>query len=125
MVKNGRKHIIDELADNHRRIIEEERGHKIPSEPVRNVPKRLNLPILGMQIDDMKTFNGQYVVDENKFKNNSHKTQHERVLKGEGSIHASMQSWFPPALYDLLNQRIDALAGFYMPGKTKRICDGV
>jgi hypothetical protein len=49
--KNGRKYTIDELADHLHRIIKEERGHKIPHEPVINVPKRLNLPILGTQTD--------------------------------------------------------------------------
>jgi hypothetical protein len=125
--KNGRKYTIDELADHLSRIIKEERGHKIPHEPVINVPKRLNLPILGMQTDDVKTLDGQYVVDENKFKMNAQKTWHERVLKGEGSIHASMQSWFPPALCDFFNQRIDVLAKFHMPDKSKknmRWCQG-
>ena len=79
--KNGRKYTIDELADHLRRIIKEERGHEIPREPVINVPKRLNLPILGMQTDDVKTSDGQYVVDENKFKMNAQKPQHEKVLK--------------------------------------------
>jgi hypothetical protein len=30
-----------------------------------------------------------------------------------------MQAWFPPALCGLLNQQIDALAEFHMPGKSK------
>ena len=124
--KNGRKYTIDELANQLCRIIKEEKGHDIPSEPVLNVPKRLNLPP-GTQTDDVKTLDRQYVVDKDQFKNNAHKTQHERVLKGEGNMHASMQSWFPPALCDLLNQCIDVLAGFHMPGKNKndmRWCQG-
>ena len=48
------------------------------------------------------------------------KTRNERELRGEGSIHATMQSFYPPELCDLVDQRIDVLAGFEMPDTDER-----
>ena len=92
----------------------------IPSEPPLKVPTRVNLPILGTQTHQVQKLDGQYVVNENSYKMKARKTRNERELQGEGSIHESMQSWFPPALCDLVDERIDVLAGFVMPDTIER-----
>ncbi len=50
--KNDHQYLIKELADHLRWIIKEERKRHIviPSEPPVNVPKRMDLPILGTEI---------------------------------------------------------------------------
>ena len=52
--------------------------------------------------------------------------RNERELRGEGSIHATMQSFYPPELCDLVDQRIDVLAafGFDDDGDQLRWCQG-
>ena len=76
----------------------------IPSEPPLKVPTRVNLPILGTQTHQVQKLDGQYVVNENSYKMKA-------SLRGEGSIHATMQSFYPPELCDLL---ISALM-FWLP----------
>jgi hypothetical protein len=68
----------------------------------------------------VQKLDGQYLVNENSYKMKARKIRHERELRGEGSIHESMQSWFPPALCDLVHERIDVLAGFVMPDTIER-----
>ena len=118
--KDGVKYTIAQLSAHLQHIIKEEKVYDIPNEPPLKVPTRANLPILGTQIDQVKKLDGQYVANEDGFKMKARKIRHERELQGEGSIHATMQSWFPPTLCDLLDQRIDVLAGFEMPDTDER-----
>ncbi len=75
----------------------------------------------------MKELDGKYLADGDQFKGVARKVQHERESKGQGSIYALMQSFYAPPLCDLLNERIDVLAGFDIPGKIEknlRWCQG-
>jgi hypothetical protein len=67
--KNGRQYLIKELADHLRWIIKEERKRHIviPSEPPVNVPKRMDLPVLGTEIDDIADLDKKYLVNEEQF----------------------------------------------------------
>ena len=118
--KNGTKYTIAELSAHLQYIIKEEKVNDIPSEPPLKVPTRANLPILGTQTHQVQKLDGQYLVNENSYKLTARTILHERELRGEGSIHESMQSWFPPALCDLVDERIDVLAGFVMPDTIER-----
>jgi hypothetical protein len=73
-----------------------------------------------MQTNQVQKLDGQYVANEDSFKMKACNIRHEREMRGEGSIHATMQSWFPPSLGDLVDQRIDVLAGFEMPDTDER-----
>ena len=118
--KNGMKYTISQLSTHVQYIIKEEKAYDIPNEPPLKVPTRVNLPTLGMQNNQVHKLDGQYVANEYSFKMKARKIQHEREMRGEGSIHATMQSWFPPSLGDLVDQRIDVLAGFEMPDTDER-----
>jgi len=64
--KNGRQYSIKELADHLKWIIKEERKRHIviPSEPPVNVPKRMDLPVLGTEIDDIADLDAKYLANE-------------------------------------------------------------
>jgi hypothetical protein len=52
--KDGWKYMVKELANHLQWIsIWEEKKHTIPDEPMPNVSKRINLPVLGMQTKDV------------------------------------------------------------------------
>jgi hypothetical protein len=110
--KNGKKYTIPQLSAHLQYIIKEEKVHDIPSEPPLKVPTRVNLPILGTQTHQVQNLDRQYVVNENSYKMKARKIRSERELRGEGSTHATMQSFYPPELCDLVDQRIDVLAAF-------------
>ena len=125
--KDGHKYTVDQLAAHLRHIIKEEKNHEIPREPMPNVPKRVNLSMLGMQTECATELDQKYIANDEKFKSNARKIQKSRQTKGEGSIYASMQPFARPALCDLLNERIDYLAGFQIAGQKEpdlRWCQG-
>ena len=125
--KDGHKYTVDQLAAHLRHIIKEEKNHEIPREPMPNVPKRVNLPTLGTQTECATELDQKYIANDEKFKINARKIQKSRQTKGEGSIYASMQPFARPALCDLLNERIDYLAGFQIAGQKEpelRWCQG-
>jgi hypothetical protein len=64
--KNGWQYSIKELADHLRWIVKEERKRQvvIPSEPPVNVPKRMDLPVLGTEIDDIALLDKKYLANE-------------------------------------------------------------
>jgi hypothetical protein len=67
--KNGRRYSIKELADHLKWIIKEERKRHvvIPSEPPLNVPKRIDLPVLGTEIDDIADLDKKYMENKMQF----------------------------------------------------------
>ena len=71
--KNGTKYIIAELSSHLQYIIKEEKIYNIPNEPPLKVPTQVNLPILGLQTDQVQQLDGQYVADEYGFKMNARK----------------------------------------------------
>ncbi len=125
--KDGHKYTVKELAKHLQCIIKEEKNHEIPKEPVPNVPKQVNLPTLGTQTEFAKELDQRYITDDDKSKCNACKIQKRRETRDEGSIYASMQPFARPEMCDLLNERIDYLAGFQIPGQREselRWCQG-
>jgi hypothetical protein len=116
--KDGRKYMIKELADHLRWIIKGEKKHSIPDEPSPNVPKRVNLLVLGAQTEDVLELDKKYLADEDAFKKKARKLRKERELKGEGSIYSSMQPFVRPEISELMNERIDVLSEFKMLDNT-------
>jgi hypothetical protein len=119
-LKNGRKYTINELANHLHHIIKKEKDHDIPIEPVLNIPSQMKLPTLGTETECVKELDRKYFADGDQFKRNACKVQHERESKKQGCIYASMQSFYAPPLCDLLNERIDVLVGFDIPGKIEK-----
>jgi hypothetical protein len=64
--KNGQQYSIKELVDHLRCITKEERKRHIviPIEPPVNVPKRMDLPVLGTEIDDIADLDKKYLANE-------------------------------------------------------------
>jgi hypothetical protein len=65
--------LIKELADHLRWIIKEERKWHIviPGEPPVNVPKKMDLPLLGTEIDDIADLDKKYLANEEQFRLNT------------------------------------------------------
>jgi hypothetical protein len=61
--------LIKELAYHLKWIIKEERKRHIviPSEPPVNVPNRMDLPVLGTEIDDIADLDKKYLANEEQF----------------------------------------------------------
>ena len=67
--KNGRRYSIKELADHLKWIIKEERKRHvvIPSEPPLNVPKRIDVPVWGTEIDGIADLDKKYMENKMQF----------------------------------------------------------
>ena len=65
--------MIKELVDHLKWIIKEERKRHIiiASEPPVNVPKQMDLPVLGTEIDDSADFDKKYLANKNQFRFNA------------------------------------------------------
>ena len=55
-------------------IIEVEKTCKIPSEPLFNIPQRINLPVLGTKTSNVSSLDGKYVADIDELKKRAEKT---------------------------------------------------
>ncbi len=91
------------------------------------MPKRINLPVLGTETEDVLELDIKYLANEDAFKKKACKLQKERELKGEGSLYSSMQPFVRPEISDLMNERIDVLSELKMlENKTSklRLCQG-
>jgi hypothetical protein len=93
--KNGRQYSIKELADHLRWIIKEERKRQvvIPSEPPVNVPKRMDLPVLGTEIDDIALLDKKYLANKEQFQLNADQIRQAREARArEVCTHCSSLS---------------------------------
>ena len=127
--KNGRQYSIKELADHLRWIIKEERKRHIviPSEPPVNVPKRMDLPVLGTEIDDIADLDKKYLANEEQFRLNADRIRRAREARGEGSMYSLLQPFSRPNVNELLGRRIDVLYSCTLPGdggNVLRWCQG-
>ena len=127
--KNGRQYSIKELADHLKWIIKEERKRHIviPSEPPVNVPKRMDLQVLGTEIDDIADLDVKYLANEEKFRLNADRIRRAREARGEGSMYSLLQPFSRPNVNELLGQRIDVLYSCTLPGdggNVLRWCQG-
>jgi hypothetical protein len=75
--KNRRQHLMKELAVHLRWIIKEDSKQHIvtPSEPPVKVPKRLDLPVLGTEIDDIADLDKKHLANEEQFCLNAEQIQ--------------------------------------------------
>ncbi len=114
----GWQYSIKELADHLRWIIKEDRQRHIviPSEPPVNVPKRIDLPVLGTEIDDVTNLNKKYLANEEQFWLNADQIWQAREAKGKRSMHSLLQPFGRPNVNELIGQRIDVLYSCTLPG---------
>ena len=112
--KNGRDYSVKELAEWLRKIIRKQNrlGLIAPTEPRASIPKRIALPVMGTQTDDVADLDARYVEDMEKFKKDAARLAREREESGETSVFSRMQPFYRPQLCDLLNRRIDVLTEF-------------
>ena len=127
--KNGQQYSIKELADHLRWIIKEERKRHIviPSEPPVNVPKRMDLPVLGTEIDDIADLDKKFLANEEQFRLNADRIRRAREARGEGSMYSLLQPFSRPNVNELLGRRIDMLYSCTLPGdggNVLRWCQG-
>ena len=127
--KNGQQYSIKELADHLRWIIKEERKRQIviPSEPPVNVPKRMDVPVLGTEIDDIADLDKKYLANEEQFRLNADRIRRAREARGEGSMYSLLQPFSRPNVNELLGRRIDVLYSCTLPGdggNVLRWCQG-
>jgi hypothetical protein len=74
-----------------------------------NVPKRMDLPVLGTEIDDIADLDKKYLANEEKFRLNADRIRRAREARGEGSMYSLLQPFSRPNVNELLGQRIDVL----------------
>ena len=74
-----------------------------------NVPKRMDLPVLGTEIDDIADLDNTYLANEEKFRLNADQIRRAREARGEGSMYSLLQPFSRPNVNELLGQRIDVL----------------
>ena len=74
-----------------------------------NVPKRMDLPVLGTEIDDIADLDKKYLANEEKFRLNADRIRRAREARGEGSMYSLLQPFSRPNANELLGQRIDVL----------------
>ena len=74
-----------------------------------NVPKRIDLPVLGTEIDDIADLDNTYLANEEKFRLNADRIRRAREARGEGSMYSLLQPFSRPNVNELLGQRIDVL----------------
>jgi hypothetical protein len=92
-----------------------------------NVPKRMDLPVLGTEIDDIADLDNTYLANEEKFRLNADRIRRAREARGEGSMYSLLQPFSRPNVNELLGQRIDVLYSCTLPGgggNVLRWCQG-
>ncbi len=81
-----------------------------------NVPKRMDLPVLGTEIDDIADLDVKYLANEEKFRLNADRIRQAREARGEGSMYSLLQPFSRPNVNELLGRRIDMLYSCTLPG---------
>ena len=108
--ENGRPHSVEYLAKKLKDMIKKEKKLTIPTEPPINTPERIKLPVLGNQIEMVKTLDKDNIKDKDKFKERANKIRKEREEQGVGSLYSEMQPRVRPEInQDFFGQRIDTL----------------
>jgi hypothetical protein len=95
--------LIKELADQLRWIIKEEKKQNIVilSELPVNVPKRMDLPVLGTEIDEIADLDKKYLANEEQFQLNVEQIQQVREAWGEGTMYLLLQPFSHPNVNEL------------------------
>ncbi len=82
----GAKGSVEELATHLRMIVREEKKLTPPKDPALEMPKRLELPILGTATQQLMESDATARIDEEQFRKKADKLQKQREARGEGSI---------------------------------------
>ncbi len=122
----GAKRLVEELAIHLRMIIREEKKLMPPKDPALEMPKHLELPILGTATQQLMESDATARVDEEQFRKEADKLRKQREARGEGSIFSVMQPLYCPELDELINIGIDVLYSFLLGSgeKVLRWCQG-
>jgi hypothetical protein len=105
---------VDNLVAHLRMIVREERKLMPPKDPALEMPKRLELPILGTATEQLMERNATARIDKEHFKKEADELQKQREARGEGTIFSIMQPLYCPELDELINKRIDVLCSFLL-----------
>jgi hypothetical protein len=100
----GATRSVQELATHLKLTIREEKKLRPPKDPAMEMPKHLELPILGTATQQLMESNTTAWIDEEKF----------RKEVEESSIFSLMQPLYCPELDELINKRIDVLYSFML-----------
>ena len=108
-------------------IIREEKRLTPPKDLALEMPKRLELPILGTASQQLIESNATAAIDEKEFREKAAELQMQREARGKGSIFSVMQLLYCPELDELMDKRINVLYSFQLDSgeKTLRWCQGL
>ena len=122
----GAKRSVDELATHLKMIIREEKRLTPPKDPALEMPKCLELPILGTTSQQLIESNATAAIDEKEFRERVAELRMQREARGEGSIFSVMRPLYCPELDELMDKRIDVLYSFQLDlgEKALRWCQG-
>ena len=81
-----------------------------------NVPKRMDLPVLSTEVDDIADLDKMYLTNEEQFQLNADRIRRARESWGEGSMYSLLQSFSRPNVNELLGRQIDVLYSCTLPG---------
>ena len=117
---------MDELATHLKMIIREEKRLTPPKDPALEMPKCLELPILGTTSQQLIESNATAAIDEKEFRERAAELRMQREARGEGSIFSVMRPLYCPELDELMDKRIDVLYSFQLDlgEKALRWCQG-
>lgn len=123
--KDGRLFTIEELSTHLVSILIREQGEIIPSEPVVCIPRRQEMPLLGMPTAEIAELDEKYHEGEIEIKRNAAIIRREKNKQrsGEKSIYHASQPYLRPSLEDLVGQRIDVLCKFV--DESRKSCNNV
>jgi hypothetical protein len=61
-----------------------------------NVPKRMDLPVLGTEIDDIALLDKKYLANEEQFRLNADQIRQAREAQSKGSMYSLLQPFSRP-----------------------------
>ncbi len=94
----GAKRLVEELATHLRMIVREEKKLTPKKDLALEMPKRLELPILGTATQQLMESDATARIDEEQFRKEADKLQKQREARGKGSIflscnHSIVRNW--------------------------------
>ncbi len=95
-------------------IIREEKKLMHPTDPALEMPKGVELPILGTATQQLLESNNTAKIDKKQFIEGAAELQKQREARGEGSIFSVMQPLYCSELNELIDRRIDVLYSFQL-----------
>jgi hypothetical protein len=117
---------MEELAADLRMFIREKKKLTPPKDPALEIPKHLELSILGTASQQLMESNATTRVNEEQFRKEAEELQKMREARGKCCIFSVMQPLYCPELDELINKRIDVLYSFLLGSGEKVLqwCQG-